>query len=39
MKTDQLIAMLARGGAAADLNALPRRYAVALGWGALPRRF
>jgi hypothetical protein len=35
MKTDELIAMLARGGAAADVNALRRRYGVALGWGAL----
>ncbi len=33
MKTDELISMLARGGAAADPNALRRRYGVALGWG------
>jgi hypothetical protein len=33
MKTDELIAMLARGGGAADVNALRRRYGVALGWG------
>ena len=33
MKTDEFIGMLARGGAAADLNALRRRYGVALGWG------
>jgi hypothetical protein len=34
MNTDQLIAMLARGGGAADVGALRRRYGVALGWGA-----
>jgi hypothetical protein len=33
VKTDELIAMLARGGAAADVNALRRRYGIALGWG------
>lgn len=34
MKTDELIGMLARGGAAADVSALRRRYGAALGWGA-----
>jgi hypothetical protein len=33
VKTDEFIAMLARGGAAADVNALLRRYGAALGWG------
>jgi hypothetical protein len=33
VKTDELIAMLARGGAAADTHAVRRRYVVALGWG------
>ena len=32
---DELISMLARGGAAADVNAPRRRYGAALGWGGL----
>ena len=34
MKTDELIAMLARGADAVEPDALRRRYATALGWGA-----
>lgn len=34
MKTDELIAMLASGADAVEPNALRRRYAIALGWGA-----
>lgn len=34
MKTDELIAMLASGTPAVGANALQRRYAMALGWGA-----
>ncbi len=34
MKTDELINMLAGGAAAVEPNALRRRYATALGWGA-----
>jgi len=35
MKTDELIAMLANGADAVEPNALGRRYATALGWGAI----
>jgi len=34
MKTDDLISMLAAGGAAVEAGATRRRYATALGWGA-----
>lgn len=34
MKTDELISMLARGAEAVEPDALRRRYATALGWGA-----
>lgn len=34
MKTDDLVALLARSGAATEANAVTRRYAAALGWGA-----
>lgn len=34
MKTEELIAMLARGAEAAEPHALQRRYVTALGWGA-----
>jgi len=34
MKTDELITLLANGGAAAEDDAVARRYAMALGWGA-----
>lgn len=34
MKTDDLIAMLAGGAIAVEPNAVQRRYAMALGWGA-----
>lgn len=34
MKTDELIAMLARGADAVEPDALRRRYSTALGWGA-----
>src|SRR3990170_3013431 len=34
MKTDELISMLASGAEAVEPNALRRRYATALGWGA-----
>ncbi|OGA50730.1 MAG: hypothetical protein A3F74_10865 [Betaproteobacteria bacterium RIFCSPLOWO2_12_FULL_62_58] len=34
MKTDELITMLARGADAVEPDALRRRYATALGWGA-----
>lgn len=34
MKTDDLISMLAKGAVAVEPNALQRRYATALGWGA-----
>lgn len=34
MRTDELIAMLARGAGAVEPDALRRRYATALGWGA-----
>lgn len=34
MKTDDLVDLLARNGAAADADSVGRRYALALGWGA-----
>ncbi len=34
MKTDELVAMLANGGIAVEPNAVQRRFAAALGWGA-----
>jgi hypothetical protein len=35
MRTDDLVAMLARGAGAVVPNATARRYAIAIGWGAL----
>ena len=35
MKTDDLVAMLATGSAAAEPDATTRRYATAIGWGGL----
>ena len=34
MKTDELVAMLAAGAAPVDPDAITRRYATAIGWGA-----
>ncbi len=34
MRTDELVALLARSGGATESNAIARRYATALGWGA-----
>ena len=34
MKTNDLISMLAKGAGAAEQDAIPRRYAMALGWAA-----
>lgn len=34
MKTDELIGLLAQGAGAVEPNAVARRYATALGWGA-----
>lgn len=35
MRTDDLVDLLARAGGAVETHAVRRRYAVALGWGAL----
>jgi len=35
MRTDDLVTMLATGAGAVQPNQVPRRYAIALGWGAL----
>lgn len=35
MKTNDLVTMLATGAGAVEPNAAPRRYATAMGWGAL----
>ena len=34
MKTDELVTVLATGGGAVEPNAVARRYALSLGWGA-----
>lgn len=39
MKTDDLIATLARGAGAVEPNAVARRYGVAIGWGGFATTF